>query len=58
MRKLIVTAFMAVVAVVAMAQVNMKSGYVVINQGNTLHGMIDLLGEDPITYSKKAGHRW
>lgn len=42
MRKLIVTAFMAVVAVVAMAQVNMKNGYVVTNQGDTLRGMIDL----------------
>ena len=41
MRKIIFFALFAVSAIVAMAQTNPKSGYVITNTGDTIRGTID-----------------
>lgn len=42
MKKLILFAFMAIYATMAVAQVNPKPGYIITNEGDTIHGTLDL----------------
>ena len=41
MKKIILFAIMAIISVVAMAQQNLRDGYVITLQGDTLQGVID-----------------